>query len=272
MKKIGRHLAMVLAGSAFVLPLKAQLLKGTINNYKEDKVTIYYISPQDWISFVTKDVPVTNGFFSFDENIPNNTQDIEIHLGKKIVAARLLKGKTQEMTITINDGKPEVIFKGPDADVNRVVAQMGETYDIMHFYTETPIAELRKEVDNGHKAIVPLLKKIKNKDERAYYTRLNDAKHKNIVYRLIENRIKAEKADRENDEELWQLINNVDFNDDASVYSNLSVMVLQGLPKAKFAFKSDMGPFCHELMDIVNEKVSHLFWRICHPPALNEGI
>ena len=148
MKKIGRHLAMILAGSAFVLPLKAQLLKGTINNYKEDKVTIYYISPQDWISFVTKDVPVTNGFFSFDENIPNNTQDIEIHLGKKIVAARLLKGKTQEMTITINDGKPEVIFKGPDTDVNRVVAQMGETYDIMHFYTETPIAELRKEVAN----------------------------------------------------------------------------------------------------------------------------
>lgn len=257
MKKYLSKILMMLVFAAFVLPLQAQLLKGTIDNYQEDNVTIYYVSPLDWISFVTKDVPVIDGKFTFDDNIPNNTQDVEIHLNEGTVAVRLLKGKTQEVFIKIKDDKPEAIFKGPGADVNRVVAQMGKIYDVMHYYSKTPIAELRKEVDDGHKAIIPLLKKIKNKNERAYYTRLNDAKHKNIVYRLIENRIKAEKADRENDEELWQLINNVDFNDDASVYSNLSVMVLQGLPKAKFAFKSDMGPFCHELMDIVNEKVSH---------------
>lgn len=254
----------VVAGLLFLPSTgNAQLLKGKIVGKELKDIAIEYTDPDDIIKTIRKDkIPVKNDSFSFDEEINVNTLDIVIYAGEDHVSAHLIRGKTLDVVITEKNGQLTADFKGDGASISSVINRMDKAYDLMRYYAEdekdqAPTLELRKLLDTEHAAVIPLLKKIKNKEERDYYRRLNEAYYKNLKLRLILRRIKEEKTNKYEDLEYLQLSNDIDYNEETNVISKLSLIALQDLVKKQPKLKADMLPYCHELMDVVDQKITN---------------
>ena len=248
-----------------ILPMavSAQLLKGKVVGTELKSLTIAYSPKGDVMETEYKETPVKHGVFNFDAELPSETTDIGVIVeGRNSLGAHLTKDKTIEMTITEKDGRLVATFKGVNNDVCPVVSRMEEAYDIMRYFSMDPDskmthADYRKMLDNEYAAVAALLKGIKNKNVRQYYTRLNDAKYKHQLLRLIADKAYAEKKKPHDIAEYREMLEDVDVNDEINVRSNMSFSKLTNMVKAEQVFKGDMGPYCMELMQLTDQYVTN---------------
>ena len=172
---------------------QAQLLKGKVVGTDLKTVTIEYSPNKDVMETEYKEIPVKDGMFAFDAELPVETVDVGVIVERRNnLGAHLTKGKTLEMTITEKDKRLVASFKGVGSDVSPVVSRMSEAYDIMRYFSLDPsdkktAKDYLQLLDNEHAAVKPLLKKIKNKQQRNFYTLLNDAHRKEQLCRILSN-------------------------------------------------------------------------------------
>ena len=253
-------LTVMLCSPAWV---SAQLLKGKVVGTNIKNVTIEYSPKGDIMETEYKEVPVKDGAFSFDADLPVETTDVGIIVeGRNDLGAHLTKGKTIEMTITEKDGRLLATYKGEGSDISQVVARMKEAYNIMRYFSLDPSQKKTKEdflqlLDNEYVAVKPLLKKIKNKQQRNYYSLLNDAECKEIKCRILSNDLYEKKLNPKDDAEYKALLEDVDINDEISRISGLSLTKLLSMMNQSVDFKSDMGPYCTELMQLTDKLVTN---------------
>ena len=216
----------------FALQTQAQLLKGKVEGVNLKSITIEYSPKGDVMETEYKEIPVKDGVFVFETVLPVETVDVGVLAeGRNALGAHLTKGKTLEMTITEKDGRLVASYKGVGADVSPVVSRMSEAYDIMRYFSLDPSQKKTTEeylqlLDHEYAAVKPLLKNIKNKQLRYFYTRLNDAKCKEQKARIMSNDIYEKKLNPKDDAEYKALLADVDINDEISRISGLSLTKL----------------------------------------------
>ncbi len=240
----------------------AQLLKGKIIGFEPKNVTIVYTPSGDCMESQYLERPVKDGAFEFDADMPVESTDVEIEVGNQLFGAHLLKGKTLEMVIERKDNKFTATYPNEKSGISPVVGRMANAYNIMRYFsldendkrTYTDYCAL---LDNEYASVKPLLKKIKDKKVRQYYTLLNDKKFKNQAIRLLSDKSYYEKKKISDYPEYAELIKDEDINDDICVASGLSLTKLINMATADQAFKGDMGPFCENLMNLANQYVTN---------------
>jgi len=243
--------------------MDAQLLKGKVIGTSIKNITIEYAPQGDIMETEYKEVPVKDGAFSFDADLPVETTDVGIIVeGRNDLGAHLTKGKTIEMTITEKDGRLVATYKGDGSDISPVVARMKEAYNIMRYFSLDPsdkktAKDYMQLLDNEYAAVKPLLKKIKNKQQRNYYSLLNDAQHKEQKCRILSNDLYEKKLNPKEDAEYKALLGDVDINDEISRISGLSLTKLLSMMNGSVDFKGDMGPYCTELMQLTEKHVTN---------------
>ena len=251
----------------FALQTQAQLLKGKVEGVNLKSITIEYSPMGDVMETEYKEIPVKDGVFVFETVLPVETVDVGVLAeGRNALGAHLTKGKTLEMTITEKDGRLVASYKGVGADVSPVVSRMSEAYDIMRYFSLDPSQKKATEeflqlLDHEYAAVKPLLKNIKNKQLRYFYTRLNDAKCKEQKARIMSNDIYEKKLNPKDDAEYKALLADVDINDEISRISGLSLTKLLSMTSNGVEFKSDMGPYCTELMQLTEKHVTNPAFR-----------
>ena len=251
----------------FALQTQAQLLKGKVEGVNLKSITIEYSPKGDVMETEYKEIPVKDGVFVFETVLPVETVDVGVLAeGRNALGAHLTKGKTLEMTITEKDGRLVASYKGVGADVSPVVSRMSEAYDIMRYFSLDPSQKKTTEeylqlLDHEYAAVKPLLKNIKNKQLRYFYTRLNDAKCKEQKARIMSNDIYEKKLNPKDDAEYKALLADVDINDEISRISGLSLTKLLSMTSNGVEFKSDMGPYCTELMQLTEKHVTNPAFR-----------
>ena len=247
--------------------VSAQLLKGKVVGTNLKNITIEYSPNGDIMETEYKEVPVKDGAFSFDANLPGETTDVGVLVeGRNDLGAHLTKGKTLEMTITEEDGRLVATYKGEGSDISPVVARMKEAYNIMRYFSLDPTDKKTAKdylqlLDNEHAAVKPLLKKIKNKQQRNFYTLLNDAHRKEQLCRILSNELYEKKIKPAEDAEYSALLKDVDINDEISRISGLSLTKLLSMMNGSVDFKGNMGPYCTELMQLTDKLVTNLALR-----------
>ena len=243
--------------------MDAQLLKGKVIGTSIKNITIEYAPQGDIMETEYKEVPVKDGAFSFDADLPVETTDVGIIVeGRNDLGAHLTKGKTIEMTITEKDGRLVATYKGDGSDISPVVARMKEAYNIMRYFSLDPsdkktAKDYMQLLDNEYAAVKPLLKKIKNKQQRNYYSLLNDAQHKEQKCRILSNDLYEKKLNPKEDAEYKALLGDVDINDEIRRISGLSLTKLLSMMNGSVDFKGDMGPYCTELMQLTEKHVTN---------------
>ena len=243
--------------------MDAQLLKGKVIGTSIKNITIEYAPQGDIMETEYKEVPVKDGAFSFDADLPVETTDVGIIVeGRNDLGAHLTKGKTIEMTITEKDGRLVATYKGDGSDISPVVARMKEAYNIMRYFSLDPsdkktAKDYMQLLDNEYAAVKPLLKKIKNKQQRNYYSLLNDAQHKEQKCRILSNDLYEKKLNPKEDAEYKALLGDVDIDDEISRISGLSLTKLLSMMNGSVDFKGDMGPYCTELMQLTEKHVTN---------------
>ena len=251
----------------FALQTQAQLLKGKVEGVNLKSITIEYSPKGDVMETEYKEIPVKDGVFVFETVLPVETVDVGVLAeGRNVLGAHLTKGKTLEMTIKEKDGRLVASYKGVGADVSPVVSRMSEAYDIMRYFSLDPSQKKTTEeflqlLDHEYAAVKPLLKNIKNKQLRYFYTRLNDAKCKEQKARIMSNDIYEKKLNPKDDAEYKALLADVDINDEISRISGLSLTKLLSMTSNGVEFKSDMGPYCTELMQLTEKHVTNPAFR-----------
>ncbi len=242
---------------------QAQLLKGKVVGTDLKTVTIEYSPNKDVMETEYKEIPVKDGMFAFDAELPVETVDVGVIVERRNnLGAHLTKGKTLEMTITEKDKRLVASFKGVGSDVSPVVSRMSEAYDIMRYFSLDPsdkktAKDYMQLLDNEYAAVKPLLKKIKNKQQRNYYSLLNDAQHKEQKCRILSNDFYEKKLNPKEDAEYKALLGDVDINDEISRISGLSLTKLLSMMNGSVDFKGDMGPYCTELMQLTEKHVTN---------------
>ena len=264
MKKIS-YLITLLA----ILPMtvSAQLLKGKLVNVDAKNVIIAY-SPR-YIAIETnyKEVPVKDGEFVFDADIPGDTHDVSVEVGERnVFDVHLVKGMTQEMVITKKEQGMVAEFPDKNATISRLLNSMRSAYNTSRYFPreerkDKTDADYRLRLDQEYAAVKPLLKKLKDKQLRNYYTRLNDALYKEQLLELISKQAKDKGKEPTELDEFNELMNEVDINDDVYVRTNLAFSKLMKGMKEKMAFGADMGPYCEEVMQQTDQKVTNPNFR-----------
>lgn len=260
MTMYGRIILALLA--LFSLQTQAQLLKGSIQGTDVKEVTVVYSADGNIMENEYLTIPVTNGTFTFDKDIANDYADVEVVVDNKTLGAHLVKGKTQEMTITSVNGKLTATFQGDGADVSRFYSRYAEAYDIMRYFSLDPedtrtTKDYLQLLDSEHAAAASMLKGIKNKEQRRFYTLLNEAKYKQQKSRIISDRIYTEGKKVTEDPEYMALLEGVDINDEISRLSGLSVTKLLSMMNSEASFKGDMAPYCLEIMKLSKQYVTN---------------
>lgn len=240
----------------------AQLLKGKVVGFNPKSVTIVYSPNGDIMENQYLERPVKDGAFEFDANMPAESTDVEVEVGNQVFGAHLVKGKTLEMVIERKDNKFAATYPNDKSGISPVVNRMANAYNIMHYFSmdgndKRTYDDYRTLLDNEYASVKPLLKKIKDKKERKYYTLLNDKKFKDQAIRLLSEKAYNEKKKVSDYSEFNELTKDEDINDDICVASGLSLTKLIHMVTAEQAFKGDMGPFCENLMDLANKYVTN---------------
>ena len=255
----------ILSTILLLMPLlsQAQLLKGKIIGSDIKKITIEYTPTDDLFEREYRDTPVKDGVFTFDADIPGESTDVEITINDgNMFGAHLVKGKTVEMTIERKDNGFTASFKEEKKGVSPVVSRMASAYNIMRYFSldkndkRTP-DDFRALLDNEYNDVKSLLKGIKDKNAKQFYTKLNEAKYKEQKIRLLRDKAYAEKKKPSDYPEHAEMLKDVDVNDDISFKSGLSLTKLLSMVNGEQAFKSDMGPYCKDIMRVAEQYVTN---------------
>ena len=240
----------------------AQLLKGKFTGVQADDVAVSYSSDGNMMTQQMLEMKIADdGTFTFDMDMDAPTADIEIYVGDKgTLGAQLVKGKTVEMNVTMDGDDLKATFKGPNADVCRVVNQKAISYDMSKYFAMDPAdrktnAEYRALLEEENAKVVALLPKIKDKKLRDYYTKLASANYRWMKMRIIADDCDDKKLDRNENAEIKELLKDIDINDDINYQTNFSLWKLISMPKAKMEGSDEA--YCYELMDFTNKLVTN---------------
>lgn len=239
----------------------AQLLKGKVVGLDSEDAAVAYSPDGYLLNQQMKDLKVEkDGTFTFDMPLDQPTADVEIYFGEKgIYGAHLVKGKTVEMYITVKDGKEDVVFKGPEADVSTFVNLSAKAFDSMKYDAmdpseRRPNAEYRALLEDNYYKVKAALKKIKNKEQRDFYTRLSEGNYKWTKARLIMDDCENKNTETKDNAEMQELLKDIDVNDPINYRTNMSLTALGNMVKTPFGGNNEQ--MCYEYMDIVNKKVT----------------
>ena len=239
----------------------AQLLKGKLVGIQGEDVAVAY-SPDGYLlnQQVIEMKVADDGTFTYDRPLEKSA-DVEIYIGEAgIFGAHLEKGKTLEMTITKKGNEMEATFKGPNAEISRFVNLSSKAFDSMKYSSmdpsaSRPNAEYRALLEENYAKVKDALKKIKNKEQRQFYTLLSEGNYKWTKARLIMDDCENKKVNSKTDPEMLALIKDIDVNDDINYQTNMSLTALN--QSAKNEFGGNNEALCYELMDIVNKRVTN---------------
>ena len=239
----------------------AQLLKGKLVGIQGEDVAVAY-SPDGYLlnQQVIEMKVADDGTFTYDTSL-EKPADVEIYVGEAgIFGAHLEKGKTLEMTITKKGNEMEATFKGPNAEISRFVNLSSKAFDSMKYSSMDPAsarpnAEYRALLEENYAKVKDALKKIKNKEQRQFYTLLSEGNYKWTKARLIMDDCENKKVNSKTDPEMLALIKDIDVNDDINYQTNMSLTALN--QSAKNEFGGNNEALCYELMDIVNKRVTN---------------
>lgn len=251
----------------------AQLLKGSVHGFTpNDGDMMVSYSPTGGV-FDTQSTQVNlapDGTFTFDTALSDRNSDISIIIGEAPFGVHLVKGQTVNVSFTLGkDSTIHMAVDGSEKAVSAVVNAMTRGYDIMRYFSMDPEkektnAEYRALLEDSHKSILPLLKGIKDKNLRLFYSNLNEAQYTWTKIRLIMDKCENEGKRYQDDDEFKQLIGGVDINSDMAFRSNLGFCKVMAMIKAPMNFKNDMGPYCREMMSLCDQYVTN--------PALRSDI
>lgn len=238
----------------------AQLLKGKLVGIQGEDVAVAY-SPDGYLlnQQVIEMKVADDGTFTYDTSLEKSA-DVEIYVGEAgIFGAHLEKGKTLEMTITKKGNEMEATFKGPNAEISRFVNLSSKAFDSMKYSSMDPAsarpnAEYRALLEENYAKVKDALKKIKNKEQRQYYTRLSEGNYGWTKARLIMDDCYDKKLNTKNNPEMIALLKDIDVNDDINYQTNMSLTALNHMTKNEMAGSNEA--YCYELMDIVNRVVT----------------
>lgn len=248
----------------------AQLLKGSISGFNpgDEGITVVYSPTGGVINTDYKTLQVAaDGTFTYDEPITDRNADIDIYVLNKTYGAHLVKGQTVSVSFTMGkDSTVSMTVEGPDEKVSRVVNAMSQAYDIMLYFPMDPAleksnAEYRALLDNNYRRVLPLLKGIRDKQQRKFYTDLNEARYKWMKVRLIMDRCEKDSTRYQDDAEYRTLTGDVDLNSDIAFRSNLGFSKLMAMVKTPMNFKGDMGDYCREIMALADKYVTNPYLR-----------
>jgi len=240
--------------------MQAQLLKGTLRGASAGEAVVTYNSDGNIYNSQLFEVPISaDGTFSFDMPLSASWADVTLEIDNVgYFGLQLLKDATLEMSITVANGKANVSFKGGKKGVCEYLNRSTRAYDMMRYWSQdetskTQNAEYRALLDSEHQAASALLKDIKDKDLRSYYTKLDDAQYTWMRLRLIMDDCYEKGIDTKDDAEYQQLLKNIDVNDDICFRTNLSYTALSNMVKSKMEGSNET--YCYELMDITDRYV-----------------
>ena len=247
----------------------AQLLKGICKGFmpKDSILTISY-SPTGGIfdqAFINMKVS-KDGSFSWDGPITERNQDIAVTVNDMTFGAHLFAGKTVRMTLDKNERMINVIFDGPEKEVSIVVNEMESTYDIMKYLSDDPTSkktdkEYRIMLDENYKKVVSLIKGIKSEKQCQFYRDLNDGKYTWVKLRLITNEAAEKILSLEDIPEYKTLMSKIDPNTDIAYRTNLGYAYVSGKNNIKLGFRTNMGPYCRNLMALTDKYVTNPLLR-----------
>lgn len=254
----------------FAATANAQLLKGSIKGFTpdDDGVMVSYSPTGGVIDTDYKTLEVAaDGTFTYDGPISDRNGDIDIYIFNKPYGAHLVKGQTVTASFTMgNDSTVNLTIDGPDTKVSYVVNAMSQAYDMMQYFSMDPeleksYAEYRSLLDANYNKVVPLLKGIKDKQQRQFYTDLNEARYKWMKIRLIMDRCEKDGTRYQDDAEYKALTDGVDINSDIAFRSNLGFSKLMAMMKTPMNVKGDMGAYCREMMTLADQYVTNPYLR-----------
>ena len=239
----------------------AQLLKGKVVGLDSEDAAVAYSPDGYLLNQQMKDLKVEkDGTFTFDMSLDQPTADVEIYFGEKgIYGAHLVKGKTVEMYITVKDGKEDVVFKGPEADVSTFVNLSAKAFDSMKYDAmdpseRRPNAEYRALLEDNYNKVKAALKKIKNKEQRDFYTRLSEGNYRWTKARLIMDDCENKNTATKDNAEMQELLKDIDVNDPINYRTNMSLTALGNMVKTPFGGNNEK--MCYEQMELVNKLVT----------------
>ena len=238
----------------------AQLLKGKLVGIQGEDVAVAY-SPDGYLlnQQVIEMKVADDGTFTYDTSLEKSA-DVEIYVGEAgIFGAHLEKGKTLEMTITKKGNEMEATFKGPNAEISRFVNLSSKAFDSMKYSSMDPAsarpnAEYRALLEENYAKVKDALKKIKNKEQRQFYTLLSEGNYKWTKARLIMDDCYDKGQNTKQNAEMIALLKDIDVNDDINYQTNMSLTALNHMTKNDLGGSNEA--YCYELMDIVNRVVT----------------
>ncbi|MBR1401840.1 MAG: TlpA family protein disulfide reductase [Prevotella sp.] len=262
--KYFKTIKMMAVAGMMCMPLlaQAQLLKGKFVGVETDDVVVGYSPDGNMMNMQYNDLKVADdGTFTFDMEMSDAVADVCIYVGEKgTLGAQLVKGKTVEMNVTAKGDELEATFKGPNAAVCRLVNQKAMAFDMSKYFAMDPSnrktnAEYRALLEEENAKVKALLPKIKDKNQREYYTKLADAEYRWMKMRIIADDCDEKKLDRNENAEVQALLKDIDINDDINYQTNFSLWKLISMPKAKM--EGNCEAYCYELMDYTNKLVTN---------------
>lgn len=260
--KHSRLMKFVAVAGLLALPLlaQAQLMKGKLVGIQGEDVAVAY-SPDGYLlnQQVTEVKVAADGTFTYDRAL-EQPADVEIYVGEAgIFGAHLEKGKTLEVTITKNGREMDATFKGPHAEISRFVNLSSRAFDSMKYSSmdpsaSRPNAEYRALLEENYGKVKAALKKIKNKEQRDFYTRLSEGNYKWTKARLIMDDCENTSTNTKDNAEMQELLKDIDVNDFINYRTNMSLTALGNMVKTPFGGNNEK--MCYEYMDIVNKMVT----------------
>ncbi len=248
-------------GALTAIPSQAQLLKGTIKGMMVDDAIVNYSADGYVIHEIPRELKINaDSTFTFDMDFEGQTADVSIDLGHSDVlfGAHLVKGKTVEMNITkLGPGNYKVDFKGQDKAISQLVNQMKDSYDGMKYWSPDPtegksIDEYLALLEQNHKKVTDLLKGVKDKNQRSFYTRLADGNYKWNKIRLFMDEAENQNSTTKR-QEYYDILKDVDVNDPINYQTNLSLSAINSKVKAPYTEYYNYGM---EQMALVNQLVT----------------
>lgn len=247
----------------------AQLLKGICKGFmpEDSTLTITY-SPTGGVldqNFINTKVH-KDGSFSWNGPVTERNHDIGVTVNDKSYGAHLIYGKTVRMTFGKDESMTTVSIDGPEKEVSLVVNEMEDAYDPMQYFSVDPDLkktnkEYRDILDAKYKKVTTLIKNIKDKKLRQFYTDLNEGKYTWVKLRIIMNGAEEKKLSPKDDPEYKTIMSRIDPNSDIAYRTNLGYAYVTGKNHIKLGFKTDMGPYCRSIMALTDKYVTNPLLR-----------
>jgi thiol-disulfide isomerase/thioredoxin len=240
----------------------AQLLKGVIQGQKVEEVGFTFSPSGDPMENAEGNATVAaDGSFTFNPSFTSDWLDVSVLIGDNdLFGVHLVKGKTVQMLIKKTAKGYDVKFTGNDADISYFVNRDIQAFDNMKYFSPDPAeaksnAAYRSLLDKEYNSTVGMLKFIKNKEMRSYYSKYAEKQYRWMKMRIIMDKAYDDKTDYKKNAEFISLIKDVDINDDMNFRTALSLTALVSAVNKEM--KGSNEEYCYEMMKVVNDKVTN---------------